>query len=492
MNEGCFGSENMPGATARAFGEPLETLFGPGTCAGLSDGELLARFLSGRDEAGELAFETLVKRHGPMVRGVCRQALDDPVDIHDAWQAVFLVLARRADAIRKRESLGSWLHGVAVRAAARARVSAVRRRIRERRAADAARAQATLDPETSEVESTWIERQERDGLVHSEISRLPEKYRAPIVLCYMEGLTHDEAATSLRWPVGTVRSRLSRGRDALRRRLSRRGVAGPAVAGPLGAWLAGEQGTFAGATDTVTGALTAEMVKLVSQSAARHFTAAASSQMGSLALADGVLKMLMLKKISVAAAVILALATLTVGGGVALVRTSKAQDAKSKAARSDVSKAYLLEAPYRPAEPIDADRQKQEILRLAHSRFELRSRLHNAGEISLDHLIAACEELEKAESYAAKNSEERIAAKQRHLSRLKNVEARAETAVKAGQGSAADLQGIKIRRMEVELDLSTGEKNDANLRVILQRIQELEKKVEQLEKRVLRGLGGSL
>ena len=123
----------MAGATARAFGEPLETLFGAGTCAGLSDGQLLARFLAGRDEAGELAFEVLVKRHGPMVRGVCRQVLDDPNDVHDAWQAVFLVLARRADAIRNRESVGSWLHGVAVRVAARARVSAIRRGIRDRR-----------------------------------------------------------------------------------------------------------------------------------------------------------------------------------------------------------------------------------------------------------------------------------------------------------------------------------------------------------------------
>jgi RNA polymerase sigma factor (sigma-70 family) len=481
----------MAGATARAFGEPLETLFSAGTCAGLSDGQLLARFLSGRDEAGELAFETLVKRHGPMVQAVCRQVLDDPNDIHDAWQAVFLVLARRADAIRKRESLGSWLHGVAVRVAARARVSAIRRHLRERRTTEAAQAQAIRAP-GNPVESSSLERQERDGVVHHEISRLPHKYRAPIVLCYMEGLTHDEAAASLSWPVGTVRSRLSRGRDTLRHRLSRRGVAGPAVAGPVGAWLAGEQGTFAATIDTVLGGLTAEVVKLVSQAAARRYVAAAWSSSNSLALADGVLKMLMLKKFSVVAAVIFALATLTVGGGVALVRTSQAQDAKSKAARFDMNKTYLLDAPYKTAEPIDADRQQQEILRLAHSRFELRSRLHNAGAISLDPLIAACEELEKTESDAAKNSEERIAAKQRHLSRLKNIEARAETAEKAGQGSTLDLQGIKIRRMQVELDLKTGEKNGADLRAILLRVKELEKKVEQLEKRMPRGLGGSL
>ena len=85
---------------------------GAGTCAGLSDGQLLARFLAGRDPSGELAFEVLVKRHGPMVERVCRQVLDDPCDVHDAWQAVFLVLARRAFAIRKRDSVAAWLHGV--------------------------------------------------------------------------------------------------------------------------------------------------------------------------------------------------------------------------------------------------------------------------------------------------------------------------------------------------------------------------------------------
>ena len=155
----------MAGATARAFFEPLKTLFDAGTCAGLSDGQLLARFLAGRDEAGELAFEALVKRHGPMVRGVCRQVLDDPTDIHDAFQAVFLVLARRANAIRKRESLGSWLHGVAVRVAARARASAIRRGIRDRRTAQAARAHAPRNAcapsPVAFIRS--LDHQERDG-----------------------------------------------------------------------------------------------------------------------------------------------------------------------------------------------------------------------------------------------------------------------------------------------------------------------------------------
>jgi RNA polymerase sigma factor (sigma-70 family) len=285
----------MAGASARALSEPLETLFRAGTCTGLSDSQLLARFLARRDEAGELAFEAIVKRHGPMVQSVCRQVLDDPTDIHDAWQAVFVVLARRADAIRKRQSLGSWLHGVAVRVAARARVSAIRRGIRDRRTLQAADEVATLARGSGSVELSAVERHERDGVVHREVGRLPEKYRAPIVLCYMEGLTHDEAAASLNWPVGTVRSRLSRGRDALRRRLGRKGVSVPAVVGPMGAWLAGDEGATAAAGDMVSENFVAELVKVVSQSAAGPFTAAASNHSGALALAEGVLNMFMLK-----------------------------------------------------------------------------------------------------------------------------------------------------------------------------------------------------
>ncbi len=200
----------MANAPAQAFGEPLEALFGGGTCAGLSDGQLLERFLAGRNEAGELAFETLVSRHGPAVLRVCRGVLRDPNDVHDAFPAVFLVLARRAGAIRRRASLGSWLYGVAVRVAARARVAVVRRSIRDRRTAQAAQAIVAAGP--IQDGDSLAERHEGALIIHQEVNRLPERFRAPIVLCYLEGLTHDEAAARLSWPVGTVRSRLFRAR----------------------------------------------------------------------------------------------------------------------------------------------------------------------------------------------------------------------------------------------------------------------------------------
>src|SRR5262249_33878057 len=150
---------------------------------------------------GELAFAELVERHGPMVLRVCRGVLVDRHDAQDAFQATFLVLACRARSIRGRDSLGPWLHGVAHRVASKARVQAAQRRARELRAAESKR---TSEPESG-PRDLW-------PVLSEELARLPEKYRAPVVLCYLENLTHDEAAERLRWPVGTVRGRLARAR----------------------------------------------------------------------------------------------------------------------------------------------------------------------------------------------------------------------------------------------------------------------------------------
>jgi len=189
-----------------------------GTASGLGEGALLRRFADGRDEA---AFEALVTRHGPMVLGTCRRILADPHDVDDAFQATFLVLARKAGSIRDGDRLGPWLHGVARRVATRSRTLSARRAARERPGAEE-RASAGADPS---------ELVELRAALDEELARLPEKYRAPLVLCYLEGLTHDEAAVQLSWPVGTVRSRLARGRDRLRSRLTRRGLS-PSAAVP--------------------------------------------------------------------------------------------------------------------------------------------------------------------------------------------------------------------------------------------------------------------
>jgi RNA polymerase sigma factor (sigma-70 family) len=205
--------------TKETVGSGLRTLFEAGTIVGRSDVELLDRFLAAGGPAAELAFETLVEWHGPMVWRVCRDVLRESNDADDAFQATFLILARRAGAIRKRSSLGPWLYGVALRVARSARSRAVRRRNREQLAADPG-------PEKSMANLDWLD---AAPILHEEVGRLPEKYRAPLVLCYFQGLTHYQAASQLGWPVGTVRSRLAEARDRLRPRLLRRGVV-PSVA----------------------------------------------------------------------------------------------------------------------------------------------------------------------------------------------------------------------------------------------------------------------
>lgn len=194
------------------FSRDLARLFGSGTVAGLGEGQLLDRFAVDGDE---VAFEAIVARHGPMVLGVCRRSLRDEHAAEDAFQATFLVLARKAGTLRRPDRLGPWLHGVARKISARSRAVASRREAREARACvpDA----VDLPPDAD------LHRQSVAAAIHDEIARLPESYRAPIVLCSLQGLSHDEAARHLAWPVGTVRGRLARARALLKSRLARRG-----------------------------------------------------------------------------------------------------------------------------------------------------------------------------------------------------------------------------------------------------------------------------
>ena len=205
----------------------IQTLFALGAVGSQTDGRLLETFSTGHREAAEAAFATLVERHGPMVLRVCRGVLTDPHDVNDAFQATFLVLVRKAESLWVPGSLGPWLHGVALRVATKARVAAARRSAHERRAAETARTeQGDRNLELAPV-------------LHEEVDRLPPKYRAPVVLCYFEGLTHEGAAAALGWPLGTVHGRLSRARDLLRSRLTRRGLA------PAGALLGAEEASAA-------------------------------------------------------------------------------------------------------------------------------------------------------------------------------------------------------------------------------------------------------
>ena len=194
----------------------LRYLLSEGSLAGETDSQLLDRFLIRRDEQ---AFAALVSRHGPMVLGLCRSVLRNEHDAEDAFQATFIVLARKAGSIWERNSLGGWLHRVALRLAIEANRGNARRAERER---GVARIEVT-DPDDLEE---W---HDRLAMLHEEIDRLPEKFRVPVVLCELQSLTRDQAAERLGWPSGTVAGRLARARRLLRDRLLRRGLAGVSV-----------------------------------------------------------------------------------------------------------------------------------------------------------------------------------------------------------------------------------------------------------------------
>jgi RNA polymerase sigma factor (sigma-70 family) len=190
---------------------------------GLTDGQLLASFIERRDEA---AFAALVRRHGPMVLGVCRRVLGNHHDAEDAFQATFLVLARKAGSLRSRELVGNWLYGTAYRTALEARATITRRRAKERQVEE-------MPQPRVEPDAVW---RELRPFLDQELNRLPEKYRLAVVLCDLEGRTRKEVARQLKVPEGTVSSRLATARQLLARRLARYGLAvsGGAVASALG------------------------------------------------------------------------------------------------------------------------------------------------------------------------------------------------------------------------------------------------------------------
>jgi RNA polymerase sigma factor (sigma-70 family) len=210
----------MAQVALRSVARQLGSLFEDGLAAGLSDRQLLERFNAHHEPYDETAFAAIVSRHAPMVLGVCRKLLGDHHHAEDAFQAVFLVLARQANSIRDPDSLGSWLYGVARRTAL-----ASRGRIARRRRTEVERAirQSTAAPALAADRAT-LEREQAEAL-HHEIDSLPRAFRVPVVLCYFEGFTLDEAARRLRCPAGTLRSRLARARDKVRRGLNRRGFA---------------------------------------------------------------------------------------------------------------------------------------------------------------------------------------------------------------------------------------------------------------------------
>jgi RNA polymerase sigma factor (sigma-70 family) len=202
--------ENREQRTENSHQQPTEACPpSSALCPPASDLELLDRFHRLRDQA---AFEQLVRRHGPMVLSVCRRILLHAHDAEDAFQATFLVLVRKAGSLRNPELLANYLYGVAYRVARKARTRIARQSQCERQA-------KFMPAEDVYFDLAW---QELRFLLDEELQRLPKKYQAPLVLCYLEGLSNEEAARKLGWPSGSISYRLAKGRELLRQRLARR------------------------------------------------------------------------------------------------------------------------------------------------------------------------------------------------------------------------------------------------------------------------------
>jgi RNA polymerase sigma factor (sigma-70 family) len=279
--------------TNRAYVQDLDILLRHGAIGNLSDRDLLAHFADRTGDASGYAFEAIVRRHGPMVLGVCRRMLGHEHRAEDVFQATFLVLALKAGAIRKPDSLGPWLHGVAARISRRAKASGAVRREK----AGIPENVITIDRDPCN--------QELHNALDEEIERLPASYRKAIVLCYLEGKTQEDAARALGWTKGTVSGRLARAKDLLRARLTRRGLA-PSVGLMAGALGEAKLSAAVPASLTTATARVAQGVVL-----GRAETVAASAAV--MTLARGGLRALALGKLKVVAATVLMATSLVAG-----------------------------------------------------------------------------------------------------------------------------------------------------------------------------------
>ncbi|QJX01278.1 sigma-70 family RNA polymerase sigma factor [Frigoriglobus tundricola] len=306
----------------------VRTWLGVAALAGWTDRQLLDRFVAGGGSA-ETAFAALVARHGPMVLRACRTVLRDRHDAEDAFQATFLVLAQRGASLWLRESLGPWLHRVASRAAIRLRDASVRRCRHECRAAVE---RAGSQPTSGDLGDLGM-------VLHAELDRLPERFRGPVVLCDLEGRTHEEAAAQLGYPVGTVKSRLSRARERLRIRLERRGIL--PTAGGLGVLLAAQS------APAMPRALSTAVIGAARRVATnRGFAGTGPATI--VELAEGVVRTMTRSKIAIRAAV-LVMCTIATAGVVALAAARPAPPPVTRTA--PVTTPVFSRAPV-PADPV--------------------------------------------------------------------------------------------------------------------------------------------
>jgi len=386
----------------------------------LTDGQLLEAYAANRDGA---VFAELVRRHGPMVWGVCRRFLHNRQDAEDAFQATFLVLVRKPGSVRPPDRVGNWLHGVAIRVARKAGRGVARRRER----------QVESVPEIAAgSESVW---RELVPLVDREIARLPDKYRLPVVLCDLEGATRQEAAKRLGWPEGTVAGRLVRAREMLARRLERYRLSVSGAA--LIAVLSGRELSAvapAGLFDST-----------IQAAVSGSFSAEAA------ALAKGVIRAMFTTKLMTLAVV--ASAAVLLGGVLLRAQPASApSDPPKNPLKATPAEAKGVPAP--PAPPKIPKELLEKRAEAARKVYQANMNRFKAGQALPSELFGWSERWMEAELALVEKPADRAKVLQAHLARTRDVERIAIGYAKTGQGRQADADAATYYRLEAEIRLN--------------------------------------
>ena len=381
-----------------------------------------------------------------MVLGVCRQFLRDPNDVDDAFQATFLVLVRKAGSLRRKDLLGNWLYGVACRVALRSRTVGIRRQMRFVLSEQVEDLAGDGGSRRCEPMSDAVLRDEQRPLVHEEVSRLPRKYRTPIVLCYFEGLTHDQAAARLGCPVGTVKGRLARARDLLRTRLSRRGVAVSSTA--LAAHLAGAE-LKASVPASLTHLTLNAALAVVAQGIAA-MTASSAVSLNVASLTEGVVKAMILSQVkSIMIPFLVATAVLTTGASVVAFQFGGLSESKPGENRlQDQPASAIAQGTSRTAPQSSAAQGEAEILRQILKDFHKQEGLRELNDPEGYNTWSL--RLLEAEKREAPENSTSIAAYEAHVQRMTKSLQFAEGLAKSGMQSSYDVARWKYFAREAE------------------------------------------
>jgi RNA polymerase sigma factor (sigma-70 family) len=439
---------------AKTVPEAIRTLFVAGTASGISDRQHLERFVECRDEGSEAAFAALVDRHGAMVLRVCRQLLGDVQSAEDAFQATFLVLARRAAAIREPERLGPWLYGVARRVAKEARA-------RGGRPGDphelTGREGRLIADEQEEGPDRRALRREECQALHEELGRLPAKYLEPIVLCYFVGLTHDEAANRLRWPVGTVSVRLRRARKILEDRLTRRGFAPTALLAVATGIGAGGQAR----AGSVPASLAEATIRAV-RPFLPHLTTAWGAVPPAALIAEGVIQAMFWSRIRILIVVSLVVGLAATGSSIAFYRGQGAPQAVPQASKPVITTEPEPRASSAPTPaPVRSDNESppplsdraQSRIMIARQIRDHYFRRYQAGQVDLDDYLKwqmRFTDLIEAEVGRALKDFDPVMLLDTELKGFRTLERHVNELVEKKQVGEIDSKIIEFYRLEIE------------------------------------------